>query len=82
MHNQHVRKLVLLGLVLLLVLALAGCAGLAPDDLSRESGQQARQVVDQLLEQVGQFVAGFCSAAVAPVALLAVIAGKRSRFGR
>lgn len=82
MTNQRVRNLVLLGFVLVLLLALAGCSDLAPDDLSRESGQRARQVVDRLLEQIGQFVAGFCSAAVAPAALLAVIAGTRPRRPR
>jgi hypothetical protein len=82
MINHPVRRLVLLALILLIVLTLAACGDLSPDDLSRESGQRARQVVDQLLEQLGQFVAGFCSAAIAPVALVAVVARTRPQRGR
>ncbi len=76
------RKLILLALILLLLLALAGCAGLSPDDLSRESGRQARQVVDQLLQQLGEFVAGFCGAALAPVSLVLLAVGRPSKRRR
>lgn len=76
------RKLVLLALIVLLLLALSSCADLSPDDLSRESGRQARQVVDQLLEQLGEFVAGFCGAALAPAALVLLAVGGPSNWRR
>lgn len=39
-----------------------------------DAGQLFRQQVDLFLEDAGQFIAGFCSSAALPGALLAVLA--------
>ena len=70
MLDKKTQAIVLLLLILLITtLALAACSAVDEDDLSRESGQKVRQQVDQLLDQIGEFVAGFC----APSALTVVL---------
>lgn len=61
------------------LLALAGCADVPPDDLSRESGRRAREAFDAFMDQAGEFVAGFCAGSPAPLALAAaaVAIGRR-----
>lgn len=65
-------------LMVLIVLSLAGaillsgCAAVDFDQLSYEAGRQARRAFDVAMDQLGQFVAGFCSGGAAPAALATV----------
>lgn len=65
--------LVVLALLMAAVL-LAACTIVLPDDLSYEGGQLARDYFDQLMDQVGQFIAGFCSAGILPIAAIGAMA--------
>ena len=67
--------MVLVVLALLMAAALlTACTIVLPDDLSYEGGQLARDYFDQLMDQVGQFIAGFCSAGALPIAAIGVMA--------
>lgn len=70
MRKQTQRVLLLVMLLLLVMVVIAGCEQISPDDLSREAGREARQGVEVLLEQLGEFVAGFCAASALPVAMV------------
>lgn len=60
------RRLVLALVVLVLVtLVLTACQ--SPGEDPFQAGQQFREQVDQLMREVGEFVAGFCSASLLPV---------------
>lgn len=75
--------MVLVVVVLLIATALlAACTIVLPDDLSYEGGQIARDYFDQLMDQVGQFIAGFCSASVLPIAAIGAIAVLLPRLRR
>jgi hypothetical protein len=74
---------VLVALALLVAVGvLAACTIVLPDDLSYEGGQIARDYFDQLMDQVGQFIAGFCSAGVLPIAAIGAIAVLLPRLRR
>lgn len=80
MSNVRPRLLGLLLLMLVLGLLLTACTISWDGDLSREAGQETRQQVDELLDQAGEFVAGFCSSSLLPLALAGMaLAGRRSR---
>lgn len=75
--------MVLVVVVLLIATALlAACTIVLPDDLSYEGGQIARDYFDQLMDQVGQFIAGFCSASFLPIAAIGAIAVLLPRLRR
>lgn len=63
-------KLTTYGWLLLALLALAACQ--SPIDDPYGAGQQFRQIVEVLLENATQFLAGFCGAE--PAALLGGLA--------
>jgi hypothetical protein len=72
-------KLTTYGWLVLTLLALAACQ--SPIDDPYGAGQQFRQLVEVLLEDASQFLAGFCG--TTPAAVLAGLAallyfGKRS----
>jgi hypothetical protein len=60
--------------LLMAAILLAACTIVLPDDLSYEGGQLARDYFDQLMDQVGQFIAGFCSAGILPLAAIGAMA--------
>lgn len=83
MTNRRSLHVVLVILALLVAAGLlAACTIVLPDDLSYEGGQVARDYVDQLMDQAGQFVAGFCSASVLPVAAIGVLGALLPRLRR
>jgi hypothetical protein len=72
--NRRVAPMVLVILALLMAaVLLTACTIVLPDDLSYEGGQIARDYFDRLMDQVGQFIAGFCSASALPIAALGAI---------
>ncbi|MEZ4770297.1 MAG: hypothetical protein R2844_17955 [Caldilineales bacterium] len=69
--NNRRRMLVAIAGLLLVVLLLSACAQSGGDPY--QAGQTVRQQVDVMMEDLGQFAAGFCSASLVPgVAALAV----------
>lgn len=69
-------------LLLTLSLTATGCTITWNGELNREAGRQAREQVDQLLQQLGEFVAGFCSGAALPLAAAGVVLARRRNSGR
>ncbi|MEA3334426.1 MAG: hypothetical protein U9R25_00835 [Chloroflexota bacterium] len=57
----------LFALLLAIALSFAACNGEPLDvELTRENGRELRVKVDELLDDVGEFVAGFCSTSALP----------------
>lgn len=50
-------------------LLMTACTVSWDGDLDREAGREARRTVDQVIDQTGQFFAGFCEASVLPLAV-------------
>lgn len=70
---------IVIAIVVLAVTMLSACQ--EPGQDPYQAGQQMREQVDQAMQELGQFVAGFCSAS--PVSLLlvglaALLIGKQS----
>ena len=74
MPGKRIRLMLLL--LLLLVVAsfvLTSCTITWDGDLSQEAGRRAREQVDQLIDQLGEFVVGFCGSSALPLMAIGLL---------
>ena len=72
MRSNRRRVLVVAASLLLVAVVLSACAQSGVDPY--QAGQAVRQQVDQLMKDLGQFAAGFCSASLLPGIVAVVVA--------
>ena len=72
MRSNRWRVLVVVASLLLVAVVLSACAQSGVDPY--QAGQAVRQQVDQLMKDLGQFAAGFCSASLLPGIVAVVVA--------